>query len=50
MVRDAAAVLGLLLLAVGFGLAWLPLGFIVPGGLLLSGAVLGYLSRGDGKE
>lgn len=32
----ALTALGLVLLAVGSGLAWLPLGFIVPGALLLA--------------
>lgn len=32
----APSVIGLCLISIGAGLAWLPLGFIVPGALLLT--------------
>ena len=40
-VRILIAVAGLGLLAAGFAMAWMPLAFIVPGGLLLAVALLG---------
>lgn len=40
-IRLLTAALGLGLLAAGFALAWMPLAFIVPGGLLVGLAVGG---------
>lgn len=42
---DAIALVGLVLLTIGAGLAYLPLGFVVPGVLLLLYAVAA--SRGE---
>ncbi|HYE20967.1 MAG TPA: hypothetical protein VEA69_21150 [Tepidisphaeraceae bacterium] len=46
--RDVCAIAGAVTLSTGFGLAWLPLGFIVAGGLLLGISVWGFL-RDPGK-
>ena len=43
MVRDGATLVGLALLSVGMGMAWLPLGLIVPGVLLLIAGVAGHV-------
>lgn len=39
--RDYCAIAGAVLLSIGAGLAWLPLGLMVAGGLLLAAAVYG---------
>lgn len=40
LLRDAAGLAGVVLIAVGAGMIFLPAGLIVAGGLLLAGAVL----------
>jgi hypothetical protein len=40
--RDVCAVGGAVLLSVGAGLAWLPAGLMVGGGLLLAAALMGH--------
>lgn len=40
--RDAAFVCGFLLLSVGAGLAYLPAGLIVAGGVLIAVAIVGH--------
>lgn len=42
---DAIALVGLVLLTIGAGLVWSPLGFVVPGALLLLYAIAA--SRGE---
>ena len=47
-VLDLAVVLGLVLVGVGCGLIWLPLGLVVPGGLLVVLGVAAAVARGRG--
>jgi hypothetical protein len=44
MVRDTAALAGLLLLTLGLGMIYLPLAAIAAGGLLLAAAVWGHVN------
>lgn len=48
--RDTCAIIGSTSLSVGAGLAYLPLGFIVGGGLLLSLALWGHVRTGGVKR
>lgn len=46
----APTVIGLCLISIGAGLAWLPLGFMVPGALLLADHVASNIAaRGSGR-
>jgi hypothetical protein len=46
--RDVSAIIGACLLSVGAGLAWLPLGFIVAGGLLFGLSLWGHVRNNPG--
>lgn len=45
---EAAATVGFLLLSVGCGMAWLPLGLIVPGAILFGGSTWVFFRGGGG--
>ena len=47
-VLDLAVALGVILLGVGCGLIWLPLGFVVPGAILVLLGAMAAMIRGRG--